>query len=88
MIDWPAPSDKMADVGKAKVETFYLEYATAGATVEYKSALMKVLRTERVRWHPDRMQHKLGNLAKDVLVKFNEVFKIVKPMLEWYKEYT
>ena len=77
----------MADVGKVEVENFYLEYAPAGATVEYKSALAKVLRTERVRWHPDRTQHKLGKVARDVLEKVNEVFKIVNPMWERYKEY-
>lgn len=46
-MDWPAPSGKMKDVGKVEVEKLYLENATAGATVEYKSPLAKALRTER-----------------------------------------
>lgn len=69
------------------MEKFYAEYATAGSFGDYKSALAKVLKTERVRWHQDKMQFKLGKLAKDVLEKVNEVFKALRPMWERYKEY-
>lgn len=40
---------KMIEVGKVQVEKFYAEYATAGAFGDYKPALAKVLKTERVR---------------------------------------
>lgn len=86
-IPWPVTSGKAEDIEKVEVERFYLDYGAAGSANEGKSALAKVLKTERVRWHPDKMQQKLGQLDKDVLQRVVEVFQIVDTLWGRYKDY-
>lgn len=86
-IPWPVTSGKPTDVEKAEVEKFYLDCAVAGSTDQERTELAKVLKTERVRWHPDKMQQKLGQLDKDVLQKVVEVFQIVDELWGKYKDY-
>ena len=86
-IPWPVASGKAEDIEKVEVEKFYLDYGAAGSADEEKSVLAKVLKTERVRWHPDKMQQKLGQLDKDVLQKVVEVFQIVDTLWGRYKHY-
>lgn len=86
-IPWPVTSEKAEDIGMAEVERFYLNYGVAGSADEEKPALAKVLKSERVRWHPDKMQQKLGQLDKDVLEKVVEVFQIVDSLWGRYKDF-
>lgn len=48
--------------------------------------LLGLLKTERVRWHPDKIQHRYGKLGIDerVLKSVTEVFQIVDQM--WSEE--
>ncbi|KAI2989598.1 hypothetical protein CBS147345_10613 [Aspergillus niger] len=48
--------------------------------------LLGLLKTERVRWHPDKIQHRYGKLGIDerVLKSVTEVFQIVDQM--WNEE--
>ena len=50
-ISWPVESGRWQDVGKEAVEAFFRD----GAGVE-GVGLGEVLKRERVRWHPDKMQ--------------------------------
>lgn len=89
VIPWPVTGGKAVDVEKSEVEKFYLDCAVAGEQEQEQeqSELAKVLKTERVRWHPDKMQQKLGQLEKDVLQKVVEVFQIVDALWSRYKDY-
>lgn len=86
-IPWPVTSGKSADVAREEVEKFYLDCALTGSLEQEKAELARVLKAERVRWHPDKMQQKLGQLDKDVLQKVVEVFQIVDGLWGKYKDY-
>ena len=86
-IPWPVTSGKAADVEKSEVEKFYHDCAVAGEQEQEQSELAKILKTERVRWHPDKMQQKLGQLENDMLQKVVEVFQIVDALWSRYKDY-
>ena len=86
-IPWPVMSGRAADVERAEVEKFYMDCAVAGEVETEKAELAKVLKTERVRWHPDKMQQKLGMLDSGVLEKVVEVFQIVDGLWGRYKDY-
>lgn len=54
-ICWPVASSKARDVTKESVEEFMLAAPRAGG-----QALRDVLKTERIRWHPDKAQQRWG----------------------------
>ena len=71
-ISWPVESGKWQDVGKEEVETFFRH----GAGVEGVD-LGEVLKRERVRWHPDKMQQRAGSEGID-----NETMKAVTAVFQ------
>ncbi|CAG7955225.1 unnamed protein product [Penicillium olsonii] len=74
MIFWPVRSGKRGDVEAAAVEEF-MKHAPEGD-------LVNTLKTERIRWHPDKIQHRYGALGIDdvVMRSVTEVFQIVDRM--------
>lgn len=78
LLFWPVESGKRCDVTPAAVEEF-LKHAPEGD-------LLSTLKVERVRWHPDKIQHRYGVLGVDekVLRSVTEVFQIVDRM--WNEE--
>lgn len=79
-IPWPVESGKISDINKDSVETFF-----RSAPPDLPSAL----KTERVRWHPDKIQQKLGGSNKGPLddrtmKAVTAVFQIVDRM--WVQE--
>lgn len=78
LLFWPVESGKRRDVTPAAVEVF-LKHAPGGD-------LLATLKAERVRWHPDKIQHRYGVLGVDekVLRSVTEVFQIVDRM--WNEE--
>lgn len=74
IILWPVRSGKRADVGPAAVEEF-LRHAP-------EAVLMNTLKKERIRWHPDKIQHRYGALGIDdvVMRSVTEVFQIIDRM--------
>jgi hypothetical protein len=83
MIPWPVESGKRVDVAKREVERFFLYAPTSGQPTE--GQLLKVLKAERVRWHPDKIQQKLGgqDVDEDVIQGVTEVFQIIDEL--WAK---
>ncbi|KAK0118706.1 hypothetical protein ONS95_007592 [Cadophora gregata] len=80
-IPWPVESGKRADTTKLKeIERFFLNAPTSGQPTE--AQLAKVLKVERVRWHPDKIQQKLGgqDVNKDVMQAVTAVFQVIDRM--------
>lgn len=76
-IPWPVESGARGDVSEDTVKTFFFD----GLKSTREGELAKGLRDERVRWHPDKMQQRLGGevnaeLMKDVTAIFQTVDKL------------
>ncbi|MCJ1478177.1 hypothetical protein MMC13_006853 [Lambiella insularis] len=70
MIPWPTKSGNLRDVNKEMVEEFLrnrsrFQKDTGDEGVDGNSNLLKVLKAERVRWHPDKIQQRYGVLGID-----------------------
>ena len=76
-IPWPVESGKVADVSAKEIEKFFLYAPTSGQPTEVQ--LSKILKLERVRWHPDKIQQKLGgqSVSKDVIQNVTAVFQLI-----------
>ena len=79
-IPWPVESGKLKDVSVKEVERFFLFAPTSGQPMG--AQLSKVLKLERVRWHPDKIQQKLGgqDVEESVIQGVTEVFQIIDRM--------
>lgn len=73
-IIWPVKSGKVGDVGTGEVETFFKGVGEIGGV-----DLGDVLKKERVRWHPDKMQQRAGEVGIDggTMKAVTAVFQIV-----------
>lgn len=73
-IFWPVESGKMKDVGTGEVEKFL-----RGAGGIEGVDMGDVLKKERVRWHPDKMQQRAGEVGIDgeTMKMVTAVFQIV-----------
>ncbi|KAE8132008.1 hypothetical protein BDV38DRAFT_226218 [Aspergillus pseudotamarii] len=80
LIFWPVESGKRGDVSRETVEEF-LRHAPG-------EDLLAVLKAERVRWHPDKIQHRYGALGIDEVVmrSVTEVFQIIDRLWSEMKE--
>ena len=76
-IPWPVMSGRWEDVGKEEVERFF-----GHAPMEKEADLGKVLKVERVRWHPDKMQQRAGGAGIDAatMKMITAVFQVVDRM--------
>lgn len=79
-LPWPVESGKRTDVDSREVERFFLYAPSSGQPTE--SQLGTVLKFERVRWHPDKIQQKLGgqDISDDVIQAVTEVFQVIDKM--------
>jgi len=79
-IPWPVESGRRKDIALREVEKFFLHAPTAGQPTE--AQLGKVLKMERVRWHPDKIQQKLGgqDVDEDVMQAVTAVFQVIDRM--------
>jgi hypothetical protein len=79
-MPWPVESGKRRDVSSKEVKRFFLFAPTSGQPSEQEFA--KVLKLERVRWHPDKIQQKLGgqDVEEAVIQAVTEVFQIIDQM--------
>ncbi|KAK2783616.1 hypothetical protein FQN52_009543 [Onygenales sp. PD_12] len=100
LIFWPVESGKRKDITPDAVEAFIRHAPTPtpidtpasdpaaehGRPRSHPSDLLTVLKIERVRWHPDKIQHRYGALGmEDQLVKSaTEVFQILDRL--WVEE--
>ncbi|CDM37138.1 hypothetical protein DTO013E5_9455 [Penicillium roqueforti] len=79
LLFWPVRSGKRVDVRPQAVEEF-MRHAPPPAD------LLGTLKAERIRWHPDKIQHRYGALGIDdtVMRSVTEVFQIVDGL--WNEE--
>ena len=76
LIPWPVASQQLKDVDNKTVEEFYLS-----APVNHTSdGLYNLLKAERVKWHPDKMQQRWGQLGQDVMAGINAAFQTIDSM--------
>lgn len=79
-IHWPVESGKRRDISRDEIKQF-LWNAPGTAADPKQNDLMSTLKTERVRWHPDKMLHRYGNLGlsqdKSLIQSVTEVFQIL-----------
>ena len=93
-IPWPVESGKWEDVEKGGVESFFGQAPMAAAAVAAAAGRGKgmdvgeVLKKERVRWHPDKMQQRAGDGGMDAetLKTVTAVFQVVDRMWGEIKE--
>jgi hypothetical protein len=80
-IVWPVESGKRKDVSPDGILEFMVKTANslAGTPDEETLRLLTNLKRERVRWHPDKVQHRFGNLQIDegTLKGVTEVFQVM-----------
>lgn len=78
-IHWPVESGKRRDISRDEIRQFI--YNAPGTAESKQSDLMNTLKAERVRWHPDKMLHRYGNLGlnqdKSLIQSVTEVFQIL-----------
>ncbi len=83
-IPWPVESGRWKDVNKDEVERFMLKAAFANTGSDaLPSSLAGVLKVERVRWHPDKIQQRLGSSGVDegTMKAVTAVFQVLDRML-------
>ncbi|KAL4968547.1 uncharacterized protein BDV14DRAFT_196848 [Aspergillus stella-maris] len=85
LLFWPVESGKRRDVSRENVEEFMRRApppSSGAADAALEDLLLSTLKTERVRWHPDKIQHRYGALGIDesVLRSVTEVFQIIDHM--------
>lgn len=76
-IPWPVASGKYSDVNLKEIEQFFIHAPTAGQPSQ--AQLGKILKVERVRWHPDKIQQKLGgqDVNRGILQAVTSVFQVI-----------
>ncbi|KAM0562601.1 hypothetical protein ACHAPJ_002291 [Fusarium lateritium] len=75
-LAWPVESGRLEDVEEATVRKFFVNGLNPEEIGE-KSFVAK-LRDERVRWHPDKIQQKLGGqVDEDTMKGVTAVFQII-----------
>ncbi|KAH0556388.1 hypothetical protein GP486_005690 [Trichoglossum hirsutum] len=78
-IPWPVETGQFSDVSREGVEKFFLSAPSACESQGEKLDLQAILKIERVRWHPDKMQQRLGGegLDRDTMAAVTAVFQVV-----------
>jgi len=81
MLVWPTKSGKLHDVDAEAVEDF-LRNAPQPEEEGRNVDLLAVLKMERVRWHPDKVQQRYGSLGIDDATQkgVTTVFQIIDRM--------
>lgn len=74
-LPWPVESAKASDISKERVEEFFRRAPPESSNLP---ALLKI---ERVRWHPDKVQQRMGSrIQASTLKSVTSVFQIVDSM--------
>ncbi|KAH6668852.1 hypothetical protein B0J14DRAFT_487975 [Halenospora varia] len=85
-IPWPVESGRKKDINLEEIEKFFLYAPTSGQPTE--TQLNRILKSERIRWHPDKIQQKLGgqDVGEDVIQAVTEVFQLIDRMWSGLRE--
>lgn len=79
ILPWPVDSGRREDISESAVRTFFLRGLDAADVGETK--LAAALKEERVRWHPDKIQQRLGGDVEDVVMRdVTAIFQTVDKM--------
>lgn len=72
---WPVESGQRDDIAEEAVRSFFVR----GLAMEElsKEAFVSKLKDERVRWHPDKIQQRLGGKFEEVTRDVTAVFQII-----------
>ncbi|GAD94551.1 hypothetical protein NFIA_087350 [Paecilomyces variotii No. 5] len=92
LIFWPVESGKRRDISSEAVEEFMRHAPASSSPDSSKSSdvppsdLLATLKAERIRWHPDKIQHRYSALGIDesVMRSVTEVFQIIDRL--WSEE--
>jgi hypothetical protein len=86
-VPWPVASGRAADVTASAVEAFFRNAPPSQFTAPFSSGstipapdLVTILKAERVRWHPDKIQQRFGGVTvvdEATLKAVTAVFQIV-----------
>jgi len=79
-IAWPVESDKCKDVGPEEVERFIDRTASSKSDEQsFQVAKTNLLKNERIRWHPDKIQQRYGFMQIDegTMAGVTAVFQIL-----------
>lgn len=72
LIPWPVVSGKMTHVCKEEIERFLRNSSM------WKADPAALLKVERVRWHPDKMQQRFGqHIDKDTMKSVTAAFQVI-----------
>jgi len=77
-IPWPVLSGNMQDANQECIAQFFRNYP-----LEEDESRMALLKAERVRWHPDKIQHRFGgdNVDAETLAMVTGVFQAIDNMM-------
>lgn len=64
-IAWPVETGKRQDVNREEIERFVKKGTAGHEPVEGGDPLANAIKTERVRWHPDKIQQRYGFMDID-----------------------
>lgn len=78
---WPVESRKWEHVGREEVERFYRN-APQSTEIGQPADLGAILKVERVKWHPDKIQQRFGSLGIDetTMKTVTAVFQVIDRM--------
>lgn len=79
LIPWPVVSGKFKDVSKEEIEHFIKHSSAPERTA--------MLKAERVRWHPDKMQHRFGqHIDTETMKAVTAVFQVIDRLWDEQRE--
>ncbi|KAI9861685.1 MAG: hypothetical protein M1824_002116 [Vezdaea acicularis] len=81
-IPWPVQGGMFSDVRRKAIEDFFKTSPFATGKTDPTTTLQIILKAERVRWHPDKMQQKLGIQGIDdpTMKAVTAVFQVIDCM--------
>lgn len=82
-ISWPVESSKRKDIKAEEIQGFIQKCAQSTAGPDTKrDALSTVLKIERVRWHPDKIQQRYGamQIDEDTMQGVTATFQVLDKM--------
>jgi hypothetical protein len=80
LIPWPVASGEWKDVSKEEVDHFFEN------SIAQKDSPSTLLKVERVRWHPDKMQQRFGqHIDAETIKSVTAVFQVVDDLWSKYR---
>ncbi|KAL1649904.1 hypothetical protein SLS58_001280 [Diplodia intermedia] len=82
LLPWPVETGKVKNVSKEEVEHFFRSVPLEGDDIATH------LKTERVRWHPDKIQHRFGERGIDeaTMKAVTAIFQVIDRMWSELRE--